>query len=78
MSEPRRTLDGVSEIARAGICGRCAWARPVVSGKGSTFLRCDRHDLDPARYRKYPALPRMHCDGLEPRVGEAAATRPEA
>ena len=48
---------------RVGLCSVCVHARTVVSGKGSTFWLCSlsRHD---ARYRKYPALPVLRCDGF--------------
>ena len=48
----------------SGLCGRCAWADIVRSGRGSVFLRCRRSEADP-RYVKYPRLPRLECAGFE-------------
>lgn len=46
-----------------GLCGECAHARVVDSGR-STFYLCQRAQTDP-RYRKYPALPVLACPGYE-------------
>ena len=54
----------------AGLCETCHHVRRVVSGKGSTFIMCERSKTD-ARFRKYPPLPVMRCPGYEP---EAATT----
>ena len=60
-----RTLDVVTTPAmNDGLCGRCAWARNVESARGSTFLRCGRHD-DDERFAKYPRLPVLQCAGFE-------------
>ena len=50
----------------AGLCGDCAYARVVTSGRGSAFLLCGRAATD-RRYRKYPPLPMLRCDGYEQR-----------
>ena len=49
----------------AGLCGRCQWVDAVRSGRGSTFLRCTRHEAEPERFVKYPRLPRLECPGFE-------------
>lgn len=46
--------------AEPGLCGRCAHAHVVVSGRGSKFWRCLEHDRDPA-WPKYPPLPVLRC-----------------
>lgn len=48
----------------AGLCVHCRHARRVVSGRGSLFLRCGRHDSDP-QFPKYPPLPVLRCGGFE-------------
>jgi hypothetical protein len=47
-----------------GLCAGCAHARPVVSGRGSTFWLCGRSADDP-RFPKYPRLPVVRCVGFE-------------
>jgi hemoglobin len=60
-----------------GLCGRCSWAQSITSANRSTFLRCGRHDDDPA-YEKYPRLPVMRCPGFEQRTVEPAPPDPTA
>lgn len=55
-----------------GLCGGCAAAARVISGRGSAFLRCGRHDSDPS-FAKYPPLPVRSCAGFEPRGAPADA-----
>jgi hypothetical protein len=50
-----------------GLCGDCAYARVVDSGR-STFYLCERALTDP-RFRKYPPLPVLTCPGYEPKKG---------
>lgn len=52
--------------AAGGLCGGCHWARRIENRRGSAFLLCERHRSDP-RFRKYPALPVLACEGFEPR-----------
>jgi hypothetical protein len=47
-----------------GLCGVCAHARVIVSGKGSRFYMCRLSAIDP-RFRKYPPLPVLECVGWE-------------
>jgi len=47
-----------------GLCAACVHARPVVSGRGSTFWLCGRSADDP-RFPKYPRLPVVRCVGFE-------------
>jgi hypothetical protein len=48
-----------------GLCGACTRARRIRSGKGSTFILCERSRDDP-RYVRYPRLPMLDCPGFEP------------
>jgi hypothetical protein len=60
-------------LTGAGLCAVCVHARVVTSGKGSTFLLCRMSETDP-RFRKYPALPVVRCDGFERAPGESRQT----
>jgi hypothetical protein len=50
----------------AGLCGTCAYARAIVSSRGSRFVLCERSAVDP-RFPRYPRLPVLECAGHEPR-----------
>jgi len=50
--------------AKVGLCLLCLHVRTIQSGKGSMFWLCER-SKDDARFRKYPALPVVRCDGFE-------------
>jgi hypothetical protein len=64
---------GMNEIDhRSGLCASCVHARPVTSGRGSTFVLCGRSQSD-ANYPKYPRLPVTRCAGFEGREGTAAS-----
>jgi len=54
-----------TELARVGLCAMCRHARSIVSTKGSRFWLCERAASEPARFRKYPALPVLRCVGFE-------------
>ncbi len=45
-----------------GLCATCRYSRRIVSGKGSTFLLCERSRTD-ASFPRYPGLPVLHCRG---------------
>ena len=60
-----RKRRGRRRNAARGLCEGCRWAREVVSGRGSVFLLCGRHQSDP-RFAKYPPLPVLACVGFEP------------
>jgi hypothetical protein len=51
-------------IKKRGLCGHCKHARVIRSSKGSEFTLCERSKTD-RRYRKYPALPVVRCDGYD-------------
>jgi len=57
-----------------GLCGDCAFARTVDSGR-STFSMCERALTDP-RFLKYPPLPVRACAGFE-RIAPAGPGGPE-
>jgi len=52
------------ERARAGLCADCKHARRIETDRGTKFYLCELSAVDPA-YRKYPALPVIHCAGYE-------------
>jgi hypothetical protein len=62
------------EDARLGLCARCRHARPITSGKGSTFLLCGLAAEEP-RFPRYPRLPVLACAGFVPEVEEPAHRR---
>jgi len=49
----------------SGLCARCRHARPFQSGKGVTYLACEKNRTDPS-FPKFPALPMRECAGFEP------------
>ncbi len=63
-------------LAHAGLCGRCEHARPVRSARGSVFLRCAMHDVDP-RFAKYPRLPVAACPGFSPATSREPQGTPQ-
>lgn len=52
----------LARAARGGLCRACRFAEALVSGRGSTFLRC-RH----AGMPKYPPMPVLRCAGFTQR-----------
>jgi hypothetical protein len=62
----------------AGLCPSCAFAREIVSGKGSRFLLCEKSKTD-RRFPKYPRQPVIQCHGFaekQPEGEQAARTEP--
>lgn len=49
----------------AGLCASCVHVRVQRNDRGSEFLRCALAESD-TRYRKYPPLPVLRCDGHQP------------
>ncbi|HLO36834.1 MAG TPA: hypothetical protein VK194_12155, partial [Candidatus Deferrimicrobium sp.] len=49
----------------AGLCASCRQARSIVSGRGSSFVLCQRSRTD-ARFPRYPPLPVRACVGHDP------------
>ena len=47
-----------------GLCASCRHVRRVETERGSVFYRCARAATDP-RFRKYPPLPVVRCEGYE-------------
>ena len=58
-----------------GLCGSCTNARVIENRRGSTFYLCELAAVDP-RFRKYPLLPVLRCDGYreEADTGEAGGS----
>lgn len=50
---------------RIGLCSVCLHVRVTGNRRGSTFYLCGRAAQDP-RFRRYPSLPVVRCDGFEP------------
>lgn len=50
--------------ARPGLCHECIHARRIESDRGSVFILCQLALTD-ARFKKYPRLPVLSCDGYE-------------
>ncbi len=55
---------GHVERSRVGLCADCQHARCVTSSKGSSFWLCKRAVTDPGRFKKYPPLPVLRCEGF--------------
>jgi hypothetical protein len=45
-----------------GLCETCQHVRIIRSDRGSVFYLCQLSFADP-RFKKYPALPVLDCDG---------------
>ena len=50
----------------AGLCDTCEHARRIPSSKGAEFVMCELSATDD-RFRKYPPLPVVRCEGYAPR-----------
>jgi hypothetical protein len=63
--------------ARVGLCATCRFHR-IITGARSAFYLCEKSFTDP-RFRRYPPLPVVKCDGYEPlerRSGAGASPSP--
>lgn len=47
-----------------GICGVCTHAEIIAAKNAAEYLRCSLHDQSPAKFKKYPSLPLIACDGF--------------
>ncbi len=56
----------------AGLCGMCRHVRVITSDRGSRFIMCELSKTDP-RFRRYPALPVVACEGYERRESGTGA-----
>lgn len=52
------------------LCAACLRGRPIVSGRGSTFLLCE-HSQDDPRFPKYPTQPVVSCGEFRNRAVKA-------
>ncbi len=57
-----------------GLCETCAYLRLIASSKGSAFVLCERSATD-GRYRRYPSLPVLRCEGWQATVKPAGEPR---
>ena len=57
------SADDAEELARVGLCARCAHVHVIENRRGSHFYRCRLADVDPA-FRRYPPLPVLSCPGF--------------
>ena len=60
----RERSDSRREEETIGLCASCRHVRRVETERGSVFYRCTRAATDP-RFRKYPPLPVVRCEGYE-------------
>jgi hypothetical protein len=56
-----------------GLCGQCAFMRPMQNDRGSKFYLCERSATDP-NFPKYPRLPVSECAGYLARVVPTVAS----
>jgi hypothetical protein len=54
-----------AEALAVGMCATCVQMRRVQSDRGSVFFLCQLALTDD-RFRKYPRLPVLQCDGYQP------------
>ena len=59
--KPRNQLE---EAHTAGLCATCAHVRRIESDRGSVFFLCQLALTD-ERFRKYPRLPVLQCEGYQ-------------
>lgn len=48
-----------------GLCDHCVHQQLVPNTRGSVFSLCRRSRQEPERFRRYPQLPVLACDGYE-------------
>jgi hypothetical protein len=58
-----------NEQSRVGLCASCCHVRRVESDRGSVFFLCQLA-LSDSRFRKYPRLPVLACDGYQAAAAE--------
>ena len=57
------------EALTIGLCATCSHVRRIESDRGSVFFLCQLALTDD-RFRKYPRLPVLQCDGYQPSTAE--------
>ena len=60
----RKENMGVTVTDKSSLCFSCHYGNHIISGKGSSFLQCQKHFENP-RYHKYPVLPMVACSGYK-------------
>jgi hypothetical protein len=69
-SDHRAIIVWMSQMAvDPGLCRRCVHSQTVESSRGSIFWLCRLSFEDP-RFRRYPPLPVVACDGYREVKGE--------
>jgi hypothetical protein len=53
-----------AEQDRTGLCASCVHAHVFRNDRGSTFIRCERSNMDPG-FPRFPRLPVVSCRGYE-------------
>ncbi len=53
------------------LCIRCLHCRKIVSGKGSTFLLCEKA-LTSVKFPKYPPQPVIRCEEYQRKPDNAS------
>lgn len=59
-----------------GICGVCIHAKIVTAKNTAEYLRCSLSDQNPTRFKKYPSLPLLTCDGFSKEAEYTATADP--
>ena len=61
---------GVTVTDKSSLCFSCHYRNHIISGKGSSFLQCQKHFENP-RYPKYPVLPVLAVQDIKSRYSGA-------
>ena len=59
-----------------GICGVCTHATIVTAKTTAEYLRCSLSDHNPTKFKKYPSLPLITCDGFSKKTKNPATEEP--
>ena len=54
-----------------GICEICTYAKIIAAKNAVKYLRCSLHDENPTKFKKYPSLPLLICDGFSQQTKKA-------
>ncbi|MBI3832669.1 MAG: hypothetical protein HY291_24315 [Planctomycetes bacterium] len=58
----------------AGLCATCRHVKTLRNDRGSVFFMCTLAEKD-TRFRKYPPLPVLKCEGYEQAGGAKDETK---
>ncbi len=56
--------NSISTRERVGLCASCRFMLEQGTKRGAVFFRCARADEDET-FKRYPAIPVLHCRGFE-------------